>query len=147
MKNNSFNNIDLFDEEKFKEQWREKLSSHRKNKLGLSQEKFAELLNISHATYQRWESANKLPSIFDILNLFRILEFTTYEIINLLQLPLLKEEDIINFLQDKDALKEGTICHYLKENSFKMSNSTIEALLDIISEERLKRRYSNKNKN
>ena len=64
-----------------KETFGERLKRLRK-KAGLTQEKLAELLNISFKTIQRWEWGKNIPRVDDIKELAAALNVTEDELLN-----------------------------------------------------------------
>ncbi len=127
----------------FQERIREQLSQHREN-LKLSQVHVAGLVGKSPSTYQRWESTGTcLTNIHDFQKLFQVLKFSTSDVIELFGLPPLQQEELKTLFPDKNtrkAIEEDGICLYMRKNCANMETSTIEKLLDIVSDERLKRR-------
>lgn len=80
---------------------KEKMLQHR-DKLGLKQREVAELLDKDEKTYQRLESTgNGLSDFFDIQNIFRVLEFSTTDIIDVLGFPPLTLNEIKSFIRMK----------------------------------------------
>lgn len=122
---------------------KEKMLQHR-DKLGLKQREVAELLDKDEKTYQRLESTgNGLSDFFDIQNIFRVLEFSTTDIIDVLGFPPLTLNEIKELYQDEETLKsirENGICSSIRQTCNKMENITIEKLLYILLIEHLKRR-------
>lgn len=119
------------------------LYEHR-TALGKTRLTIAYKIGKSEKTYQRWESTGKgLTDIFDILHLFKILNISTGEIIALLGLPPLSQKDVETLYQDEaiqNEIKSSGIYRYLRDHCAKLSDITVEKLLDVITEERLKRR-------
>ena len=118
----------------------------RKHRTALGKTQFAIALEIekTEKTYQRWESTGKgLTDIFDILRLFEILNISTGEIIALLGLPPLSQKDMDILYQDdaiQNEIKSSGIYRYLRNHCAELDDITVEKLVDIITEERLKRR-------
>lgn len=139
MKNN-FNNYEKADLQK---RLGNALYKHR-NALGKKQREVALAIEKSEKTYQRWESTGKgLNDLFDILQLFQLLDFSTTEIIDLLGFPPLELKEIRTLYKDGAILNEirnNSIYLYLQKHCSDLDNVTIEKLLDVITEERLKRR-------
>lgn len=137
MKKNTY-----LDPELLQEKLSKKLYNHRE-KLKLTQRSVAYSLGKSESTYQRWEATGKgLTNIFDILKVFRVLDFSVTEIIEILGLPNLKLDEIKNIYSDEDTLKsikEAGIYSYLRKNCTDIKDITIEKLLDILCEEHHKR--------
>lgn len=104
---------------------------HRES-LGLTQAKVSELLGKCEKTYQRWESTGRgLSDFFDIQNIFRVLHFSTTEIISVLGLPPLTSSEIKELYPDEEILK---IIHenITRQKSDGMQSITIEKLLCIL---------------
>jgi len=120
---------------RLKEQLRQQLRQHRE-KLGLNQVEVAGMLCKSHCTYQRWESTgDHLTNIYDIRETFRVLDFSTTEIINLLGLPPLKLDELEEILPDENALRnieEQGIYSYVRKKCDDMDNRTIDRILKIL---------------
>ena len=120
--------------------------AQRKHRSLLGKTQFAIALEIekTEKTYQRWESTGKgLTDIFDILRLFEILNISTGEIIALLGLPPLSQKDVEILYQDEaiqNEIKSSGIYRYLRDHCAELNDITVEKLVDIITEERLKRR-------
>ena len=118
------------------------IESHRK-KLGLTQQDVADVIGKDVKTYQRFESTgNGSFNVFDILDIFKALDFYTIEIIDSLGLPSLELSEVKSIYRDKNTLKsieESGICRYVSEQSADMDDFTIASLLDILSRENLKR--------
>ncbi len=136
------NNNQYVNEEKIRHQLSEQFRLHRK-KLDYTQAKVAELLGKSESVYQRWESTGEhLGNIFDILEVFRVLDFSTADIIDVLGLPPLDVSEIEAVCQDKkickDIKKDG-IYFYMKKNCEDITDLTFEKLLDMLFLEHLKR--------
>lgn len=115
-----------------------------RNTLKLTQKEVSELLGKSENTYQRWESAGDgLSGFFDIQNIFKILQFSTTEIINVLGLPPLSPSEAKELCQDEETLKslqENTIYSFIRQKCDKLEIITIEKLLFILSKEYFKRK-------
>lgn len=125
--------------EEIKKRLTEQMLQHRET-LGLRQGKVAELLDKSEKTYQRWESTGDgLSDFFDIQNIFRVLQFSTTEIINLLELPTLTPNEIKELYQDEETLKSIQE-DVIRQKCGKMQSITIEKLLCILLKEYLKRK-------
>ena len=118
---------------------------HRK-KLGLKQHEVAELLGKSEKTYQRLESTGRgLSDIFDILEIFQVLHFSTTEIVNVLGLPPLTLSEITEVYQDEETLKsirENSICSAIRQTCGEMETSTIERLIFTLMKEQCERKGS-----
>lgn len=114
----------------------------RKN-LKMSQAVASEALGISEKTYQRRESAGAgLDDIFNVLEMFRVFNFSTIEIIDALGLPPLKMSEMKELYQNEKLLKnieESGICNYMHDHCADMDDITIANLLNILSSENLKR--------
>lgn len=121
----------------------EQMFQHRE-RLGLTQKQAAELLTTSEKAYQRWESCgNGLSDFFVIQNIFKILEFSTTEIISVLGLPPLTLNEVKELYQDEETLKgirENTLYSYIRQKCDKLESITIEKLLYILSKEYFKRK-------
>lgn len=129
--------------EKIIERLTEQMLQHRKA-LGLKQGEVAELLDKPEKTYQRWESTGSGLSIFfDIQNIFKVLHFSTTEIVNILGLSPLTSSEIEELYQDEEILKsirEKSICSSIRQKCGEMQSITIEKLLCILLKEYLKRK-------
>ena len=132
-----------YSKRKLQERLGDVLHEHR-TALGKTQLTIAKEIGKSGTTYQRWESTGKgLTDIFDILRLFEILNISTGEIIALLGLPPLSQTDMDLLYQDdaiQNAIKSSGIYRYLRNHCAELDDITVEKLVDIITEERLKRR-------
>ena len=119
------------------------LYEHR-TALGKTRLTIADKIGKSEKTYQRWESTGKgLTDIFDILRLFEILKIPTGEIIALLGFPPLSQKEVETLYQDEaiqNEIKSSGIYRYLRDHCAELNDITVEKLVDIITEERLKRR-------
>ena len=92
-------------EQEFQERLKKELRKHRL-KQKLSQKAVADALMVSETTYYRWEKYGQcLTDIFSLLNVFRVLDFSTVEIIDLLGLAPLTLGEIEAVYQDEDILK------------------------------------------
>lgn len=124
-------------------QLNEQMRQNRKT-LGLNQGEVAELLGKSEKTYQRWESSGKgLSNFFDILSIFKVLQFSTTEIINVFGLPPLSPSEAKELCQDEETLKslqENTIYSFIRQKCDKLEIITIEKLLFILSKEYFKQK-------
>lgn len=121
----------------------EQMFQHRE-RLGLTQKQAAELLGKSEKTYQRWESSGDgLSNFFDIQNIFKILQFSTTEIINVLGLPPLTLNEVEELYQDEETLKslrENSVYSFISKKCDGLESITIEKLLYILSKEYFKRK-------
>ena len=135
-------NIDEHFIKKFQDRLRDQLLKHR-DKLNFSQVKVAMSLEKSQSTYQRWEATGEnLTNIFDLLKVFRILNFSFTEIIKILELPQPNVDELNEFYQDENiekTIKEMGLTTYVRNNCADMDDMLIEKLLDILFTERLKR--------
>lgn len=115
----------------------------RRRDLHLTQAQVGRSLNKSEKGYQRTENEGVgLSDIFKLLEILYLLEFSTSEIINLLELPPLKPSEIKDICQDEDALgsiQENELCCYIGEHCTDMDTATIASLLEILSIENRKR--------
>lgn len=137
------NNIDEHFTKRFQDRLKDQLSKHR-NKLNFSQLKVAMALEKSQSTYQRWESTGEnLTNIFDLLKIFRMLNFSFTEIIEMLELPQPNMDELNEFYKDENiekTIKEMGLTSYVRKNCTDMGDMQIEKLLDILFAERLRRR-------
>lgn len=121
----------------------ERMFQHRSTS-GLSQKDAAESLGKSEKTYQRWESdGSGLSDIFNILNVFRVLHFSTTEMIEVLGLPPLELSEIKELYQDDETLKsiqENSIYTFVRKTCGGMESITIEKLLCVLLKEYFKRK-------
>ena len=126
-----------------KERLRQQMFLHRE-KLGLKQREVAELLGKSEKTYQRLESTGRgLSDIFDILEIFQVLHFSTTEIVNVLGFPPLTLSEVTELYQDEEILKsirENAICSTIRQTGGKMETSTIERLIFTLMKEQCQRK-------
>ena len=115
----------------------------RRGKLGFSQVKVAMLLKKSQSTYQRWETRGQnLPNVSDLLKVFRILDFSLTEIMEVLGLPRPDADELKKLCQDENiekAIKEASLYSYVRKNCPDLGDMEIEKLLDTLFAERLKR--------
>lgn len=126
--------------ETFEEKISKKLREHRNN-LNLTKLKVAQDVCKSFKTYERWEKEG-VRNIHDLIKLFQVLKFTTTEVIDLLELPPLKADDLKKIFSDEDALKRIKVdgfCLYVHDKCTYMDDFTLEKLIDILFAERLKR--------
>ncbi|GAB6955714.1 helix-turn-helix transcriptional regulator [Mediterraneibacter glycyrrhizinilyticus] len=121
-------------EERIKKQLRE---NRKKSKL--TPVDVADRVGKSTDTYRRWESRGKhLTCIYDLAEVFKALNFTTTEIIHLLDLPPLTFEEIKAMTETEEMLeevKESGIYFYIKKQCADMKIVTISKLLVILAEE------------
>lgn len=126
----------------FQKRLKEQLREHRK-KRNLSQLDVANAVGKSLDTYQRWESTGeRLTEIYSLLSVFRALDFSTTEIIEVLGLPPLTLGEMKAIYQDEDTLKsiqEKGICSAMRENCRHMDDFTLERLLAVLLNEHSKR--------
>ena len=118
-----------------KERLRQQMFLHRE-KLGLKQREVAELLGKSEKTYG-------LSDIFDILEIFQVLHFSTTEIVNVLGFPPLTLSEVTELYQDEEILKsirENAICSTIRQTCGKMETSTIERLIFTLMKEQCQRK-------
>ncbi len=112
--------------------------------LGLQQKEVAHFLNKSDKTYQRWESTgNGLSDIFDLLTIFRVLQFSTTEIIDVLGLPPLTLNEVKGLYQDEETIRgirENTVYSFISKECSRMQTNTIEKLLCVLLKEYLKKK-------
>ena len=123
---------------KLEERIKHQLREHReKRKLTLFD--VAERVGKSMETYRRWESQGKhLTCIYDLAEVFRVLDFSTAEIIHLLDLPPLTLEEIETVSETQEMLtevKERGVYFYIKEHCADMETVTISKLITILLEE------------
>lgn len=132
-----------YSEKKIIMQLTERMFQHRKT-LGLTQGEVAELLGKTEKTYQRCESAGSgLSNFLDIQKVFKVLQFSTTEVIDLLKLPPLTLKEVEEHYQDEETLKsirENSICSFLRQTCGKLESTTIEKMLCILLKEYLKRK-------
>lgn len=137
------NNNTYYSKRKLQERLGDALRKHR-IALGKTQLAIALEIGKSEKTCQRWESTGKgLTDIFDILHLFEVLKIPTGEIVTLLGLPPLSQKDVEILYQDEaiqNEIKSSGIYRYLRDHCAELDDITIEKLVDVITEERLKRR-------
>ena len=137
------NNIDEHFIKRFQGRLKNQLPKHRK-KLNLSQLRVALSLKKTQSTYQRWEATGEnLTNIFALLKVFRILNFSFTEIVEMLELPQPNMDELKEFYQDENiekTIKEMGLLSYVRNNCINMNDMLIEKLLDILFAERLKRR-------
>lgn len=133
----------MIEKEKILKQLTEQMLKHRET-LKLTQKEVSELLGKPEKTYQRWESTGSGLSAFsDIKNIFKVLKFSTIEIINLLELQSLTLGEVKELYQNEETLKdirENTICSYTRQTCGKLESITIEQLLCILLKEYFKRK-------
>lgn len=126
---------------------REHLYARRKE-LKLKQREIAQMLGKSEKTYQRWESTGKgLTDILEVLEVFRKLKFSTFEMVDVLGLPPIELDEIKERYQDEailTSIRESSIYIYLRDNCSSVNDVLLEKLLDVITAERLKRRRNKK---
>ena len=126
----------------FQKNLKKQLHEHR-IKRKLRQLDVANAIGKSLDTYQRWESTGQhLNDIFSLLSVFRVLNFSTTEIIDVLGLPPLTLSEIKGIYQDEDTLKdikENGICSAIRKNCHHMNDFVLEKLLTILLNEHLKR--------
>ena len=129
--------------QKMQKRLRHALREHREA-MNKTQLEIAMKIGKSENTYQRWEStAEGLTNIFDLLHLFQILNFRSSEILAVFEFPPLSAEEVEALYLDeaaKSEIKESGIYRYLQDHCADLDNLTIEKLVDVITEERLKRR-------
>ena len=98
---------------------REHLYARRKE-LKLKQREIAQMLGKSEKTYQRWESTGKgLTDILEVLEVFRKLKFSTFEMVDVLGLPPIELDEIKERYQDEailTSIRESSIYIYLRDN-------------------------------
>jgi len=120
----------------------------RREKLELHQSEVAESLGKSEKTYQRWESTGTgLSNLFDVLSIFRVLQFPLTDIIYVLGLPPLTLSEAEELYQDEETLKrirESSIYSAVRQACGGMENITVEKLLDTLMAERLRRKNNTK---
>mgnify|MGYP001063505967 CR=1 FL=1 len=129
-------------EQEFQERLKKELRKHRL-KQKLSQKAVADALMVSEATYYRWEKYGQcLTDIFSLLNVFRVLDFSTVEIIDLLGLAPLTLGEIEAVYQDEDILKSikgNAIYSAMREKCPDIDGFYLRKLLVLLSEENFKR--------
>lgn len=135
-------NENLDKQTRFENKLKKQLRQHREN-LHLSRVKVAQDVHKSPKAYERWELSGKcLTNIHDLLKVFQVLKFTTSEVIDLLELPPFKADELEKLSPDEDTLKrikEGGILIYMRNKCTCMDDFTLEKILDILFAERLKR--------
>lgn len=126
----------------YQKRLRRQLREHR-IKRKLSQSAVADAVGKALETYQRWETSGQhLTDIFSLLSVFQVLGFSVTEIIEVLGLPALTLNEIEAVYQDENILKrikENGICSAMRQKCPDMADFTLEKLLVLILEERLKR--------
>lgn len=136
------NNIDEHFIKRFQGRLKDQLPKHR-DKLNLSQLGVAVSLKKSQTTYQRWEATGEgMTNIFILLKVFRILNFSFTEIMEMFELSQPNMDELIEFYQDENiekTVKEMGLLSYVRNNCTDMNDMLIEKLLDILFAERLKR--------
>ena len=129
-------------EKKFQERLKEQIREHRKRQK-LRQLDVANALGVSLDTYQHWEKPSQsLTNISDILSVFRELDFSTAEIIDVLGLAPLTPSEVKAVCQDEDTLKcikGNTIYAAVREKCPDMDVFTLEKLLILLLDEHSKR--------
>lgn len=136
------NNKIHVNEEQISKQLSERFRQQRK-KLGYTQSYVASLLGVSDSVYQRWEKGLCIGNIFNMLAAFQALGFSTADIIEVLSLPPLDVDEIAAVCQDKKAcegIAEEGIYLYMRKNCAGIKDLALEKLLDVLTDERLKRR-------
>lgn len=135
-------NEDLDKQTRLENKLKKQLRQHREN-LHLSRVKVAQDVYKSLKTYERWESNGKgLTNIHNLLEVFQVLKFTTSEVIDLLELPPFKADELEKISPDEDTLKrirDDGILTYMRNNCTHIDDLKLEKLLDILFAERLKR--------
>lgn len=128
---------------------KELLRGHR-TKQNLRQSDVADAVGKSLDTYQRWESSGQcLTDIYSLLNVFRALDFSTAEIIDVLSLPPLRPSEVIDVCQDEDTLKsikENGIYSVMRKECPGIDNLTLKKLLHLLVGELFKRLESGNEK-
>lgn len=121
-------------EERIKKQLREKRKKSKLTRIDV-----ADRVGKSTETYRRWESQGKrLTCIYDLERVFQVLNFSTTEIIHLLDLPPLTLEEIKTMTETEEELKEvkeSGIYFYIKKHCADMGAVTISKLITILLEE------------
>lgn len=121
---------------------KELLRGHR-TKQNLRQSDVADAVGKSLDTYQRWESSGQcLTDIYSLLSVFKALDFSTAEIIDVLGLPPLTAGEMEAICQDGDTLKsikENGIYSVIREKCPDMNDFILEKLLAILFQEHSKR--------
>lgn len=132
---------DAFKEEfqkKLKTQIRQHRTEHNYSQVGI-----ANAVGVTDKAYQRWEySGQHLTNIFRLLQVFRELEFSTTEIIDVLGLPPLTLNEVKSIYQDEDILKsikEHSFYSVMRKKCPDIDDFTLEMILKLLLEERLKR--------
>lgn len=128
-------------EKKFQEKLSKQLYDHRQ-KRKLSQYEVANAVGKTAETYQRWESSGKhLTDIFSLLSVFKVLDFSTAEIIDVFGLPPLTLSEIKDIYQDKDILdiKRNGIYSAMRKKCPEIDDFTLGKLLHLLMEEHIKR--------
>lgn len=128
---------------------KELLRGHR-TKQNLRQSDVADAVGKSLDTYQRWESSGQcLTDIYSLLNVFRALDCSTAEIIDVLSLPPLRPSEVIDVCQDEDTLKsikENGIYSVMRKECPGIDNLTLKKLLHLLVGELFKRLESGNEK-
>ena len=131
-------------EKKFQEELSRQLYEHRQ-KRKLTQYEVADAVGKTVDTYQRWESSGKhLTDIFSLLSVFKALDFSTAEIIDVFGLPPLTLSEIKDIYQDKDILdiKRNGIYSAMCKKCPEIDDFTLGKLLLLLMKEYVKRRES-----
>ncbi len=129
-------------EVEFQKRLKEQLRKHR-NKKNLHYLDVANAIGKSYDTYYRWENTGQhLTDIFSLLSVFRTLDFSTSEIIDVLGLPPLTSCEAKTICQHEDMLesiKENGIYLAMCKKCPDMDDFTWGKLLVLLLEEYLKR--------
>lgn len=129
-------------EQELQTKLKRQLREHRE-KLKLRQLDVANALGISLDTYQHWEKpSQRLNNISDILSAFKVLRFSTTEIIDVLGLSPLTASEAEAICQDEDTLKsikENGIRSAMRESYCHVDDFTLEKMLIDLLKECLKR--------